>query len=617
MICLDMHAVGKRHKLYAKRPGPELNRVLAWASSERASVIDSDDPDAEGSSLSQPEEIPALVQVQIHGVIEQRAGYHEPCAGWSDGHDAIAERLIAAMQTSDVFIEFDSPGGAAAGLEEAVNRVLRAKAELGRRITGYANEMIGSAAFWWAACVCDEIYAPKAGMIGSIGSRGAHESCSEALKMNGYKVTYFAFPGPGKVAFAPELELSELGKQRGNRDVTICGEAFVKAVCSARGLKRKAVIELDADMLHGPAALEFGLIDGIAPIEEVITYAAALAENSKDDEADNMDARNTQRQFRLGSEDPNKPGAGAEDPNKTDPEKPGSQAAAGDDDDDDHDHDDDADEDGQKCGKCATVNDKDAKYCDNCGGKMAASSDDDDNDDDDDDDDDSPDTDDSAEDPNEPKPGEKNRNQPPAPDRDNLQSSSLAEIVGLKKGASSVAIKTAVISYVKLGRFAMKLTDTQNANGAIGGLKAMAEEAAQVAETKQHLAAAKKREQYAERMGLLKKLAAANLPGYQRGDLLTDKVVKGKRLTVPTQMYAEMKLDTLRGFVEGKVKNAKPGRTNPFEASRTAAEDAQLNAFVEEAAASPEVKNISISTTATTEQLARSRAALKAANFIH
>ena len=58
--------------------------------------------------------LPLLTRVDISGPLEQRAGYHDPCSGWTDGHDAIAERLCAAFASGDVLLVVDSPGGAAA-----------------------------------------------------------------------------------------------------------------------------------------------------------------------------------------------------------------------------------------------------------------------------------------------------------------------------------------------------------------------------------------------------------------------------------------------------------------------------------------------------------------------
>ncbi len=225
--------------------------------------------------------IPGLIRVDISGALEQRAGYHDECGGWSDGHDAIAERLLAAFELGDVLLVVDSPGGAAAGIQQGVARALAAKVASGRKVMVWADELIGSAAAWWAMALGDELFIPTAGQVGSIGARGAHTSIAGALDREGVVVTYFADP-PEKVALAPERVLDDVGARRGMRDVSIVATAFRAAMCgSPLGLRRaltpEGLIELGADVLTGQDAVDGGLADGVATFEEVTAYALALA----------------------------------------------------------------------------------------------------------------------------------------------------------------------------------------------------------------------------------------------------------------------------------------------------------------------------------------------------
>jgi ClpP class serine protease len=222
--------------------------------------------------------------VRIDGPIEQRAGYHDICAGWSDGHDAICERLCAAFEQGDALLVVDSPGGAAAGLQQAVARVLEAKQRHGRRCTAFADEMIGSAADWWVDAICDECFLPPAGQKGSIGARGEHLDISGMMAKEGLKKTYFADP-PDKIAFAPEFPLGPVGEARGNRDVKIAADAFRAAVCAGPigqryQLTPEYLVELGADMLTGQAAVEAGLADGVESFDAVVEYALTLANES-------------------------------------------------------------------------------------------------------------------------------------------------------------------------------------------------------------------------------------------------------------------------------------------------------------------------------------------------
>ena len=252
VVCLAPAGFGRTYRLHARRPGAERNRLLTRA-------------DLGGLPAPVPSSVvapvpPSLVRVDISGPIEQRAGFHDPCGGWTDGNDAICERLCEAFAAEDVLLVGDTPGGAVAGCEQGIARVLAAKAKNGRRCIGFANEQIGSLGMWWFLAVCDEFFLPVRGQVGSIGARGGHLDISEAMAKAGERLTYSVWPNEGKIAQAPELPLSPLGKARNDRDVALVGEAFCAAVCGGPiGLRfkldRDAVVALGADMLTGAAAV--------------------------------------------------------------------------------------------------------------------------------------------------------------------------------------------------------------------------------------------------------------------------------------------------------------------------------------------------------------------------
>lgn len=276
VVCLDSRAIGQTYRLYEERPGPELNTRL----DQRDDIVGAA-PLFFESGATVEETGNGLTRVDIYGPIEQRSAASDMCGMFVDGHDAIADRMCAAFEAGDVLLVIDSPGGAHAGLQEGVARVLKAKAATGRRVTVFVDECCGSAAFWWAACVGDSICVPESGQVGSIGARSAHASIAGALAMEGVDPTYFVWPGVGKIAFATEFPLSDIGKERGERDTVACGEAFAAAVCAARPqLTRDAIVVLDADMLTGWAAVAAGLADEVASLEDVEAAALAAATGS-------------------------------------------------------------------------------------------------------------------------------------------------------------------------------------------------------------------------------------------------------------------------------------------------------------------------------------------------
>lgn len=296
IFCLDLATLGRSYPLHDERPGPALNQRRYTMSDgstrwfDRAGVLAAsqaspraDPPSGAAHVIAPVEPTPSLIRVDISGPLEQRAGYHDPCSGWSDGHDAVAERLCVAFLEGDVLLVVDSPGGAAAGLQQAVARVLAAKAAHGRRVTVWADEMIGSAAVWWTFAVGDEIFIPAAGQVGSIGARGEHLDISGAMAKEGLRKTYFADP-PEKVALAREFPLSPVGEARGMRDVSLAADAFRAAVCASPlgmrgGLTPEYLIALGADMLTGQAAVDAGLADSVETLDAVTAYALGLAQS--------------------------------------------------------------------------------------------------------------------------------------------------------------------------------------------------------------------------------------------------------------------------------------------------------------------------------------------------
>lgn len=494
VVCLDLSASGRTFRLHAARP--ESYETI------RADVID-----WQGMALSVDPiqgDVPTVAVIEIRGPLEQRAGYHSECGGWADGHDAIADRLCAALADpliGAIMLVVDSPGGAAAGLQEAVARVLRAKEANPKRIIGFAQEMIASAAFWWVACVCDENYAPASGQVGSIGARSAHGSVAGQLAKEGVEVTFFAWP-PGKIALAAELPISELGKARGDRDVRACAEEFMAAVGAARGLSHDDLMTLDADCLSGASAVAAGLVDGIATYEEVLDYALTLASGAGENSMG----------IRAEGDEPEKkaPPGGDDD---------GEQEAEG-------------EEPSTACSSCKMANEPNAKFCDQCGASMAAVVASEDGEED------GP-------------PSSKPSPKPGATARAPRTPVTLASLAGLRPGASTPAIISALAPRVAVFDHAAKLAGTSNPMQVIGSLSALAEDAKRGVEAENNLRIEQKKAAKAERWQLCKQLTSAMVPGYERGRVFLDLVDdNGKKSTALAPQFGEMKLDTLRGLVK-------------------------------------------------------------------
>lgn len=497
------------------------------------------------------EAAPVVVRVFIGpGPITQRSEPVGDCGGYTMGHDTIAAMMIAALEVGDVLVCFDCPGGAYAGGQQSIDSILEAKAKYGRRITGWVDELCASMAAWYAYTICDEVFLPIAGAIGSIGARSAHGSVAGALAIAGVAVTFACWPNEGKIAGVSELPLSDVGKARMDRGVDEAGEQFAAAIIASpygmrHGFTRDMIVSLSADCLSGANAVTMGLADGVASFAEVQSYALAMAAGAGDTFMD-TDSK-------------------AEEPEKKDPtgEPDGSDDAKP-----------EGEEPSSACAACNSANEPNAKFCDQCGASMAAKPDDGDGDDDD-------------------APASSKRPGAMAPKAATppaamSSSASLASILGAT-GESPLALKTAAIQLRQIADTARGVTGQIVPAAVVGALLSMPtrlDAAAQVvadrkvekAERAKADKAAKAKADNAERLALCKRGIATGAPEMTRGKVYRDIVGEDNKRTGVTlaPMFAQMNIDTLRAHVEG-LESSAPKR-NPFEPDKAASEAASKDA---------------------------------------
>ena len=511
VVCLAIQARGRSYRLHAERP--RYVRARDQVLAPRADVIGPDgtpvDTDPAGS--------PILSRVSIVGGLETTAGYHDECGGWSDGYDAIAERLCAALVEGDVLLTIDSPGGAVIGLQECVEAVLVCKAMYQRRITVIIGAgMAASAGYWLAATLADpgELYITRSSMAGSIGARSAHCNEEGALMIAGVAITDFAYPA-GKIAMSPNRAPTATGIARGERDVMAAFEAFAAAVSAARPmLSRKAIVRLDADMLTGKAAVAAGLADAVAPIEDVERWALYRASTPGEETMS----------------DPTK----AEDEA---PKKPGEEPEA------------------TGCKRCGEMPGDKARYCAKCGEAVG------------------------AEFPAKDEPDDEEAPESSKPGARLAGGATVASMLGLRADASEPAVKTALAAVLAERDHVRKVLGASDAAGVRGKLRALSEDAARSVKLGADLKAERKANEARERMDHLLALSAAEIPGCSRGELIEDviganaagePVVTGIKPKAGNPI-ANAPIADLRAYAAGKLANAPPRERSPYQPDEEAA----------------------------------------------
>lgn len=191
------------------------------------------------------------------------------------------------------------------------------------------------------------------------------------------------------------------------------------------------------------------------------------------------------------------------------------------------------------------------------------------------------------------------------------QGSTVAAMLGLRPGASDVAVKTALADKLGFVAHVIKALGASDEGTARGKLKATIEDARQgVAAAKQVrklTADAEKR----ERLDLCLALAKAGLPEFPRGNCVVDLVNDDGKVVgmEPGALFKHMPIAELRGFVAGKIEHAGPSapiERSPFEPSEAKAKGGAS------ATVTDHDRQIAARTNSTAEQVAATRAALDA-----
>jgi signal peptide peptidase SppA len=180
-------------------------------------------------------------------------------------------QLIMNDEVQSILLHIASPGGDAAGIEEASNAIMAAATV--KPVVAYADPAL-SAGMWLAASAA-EVYSSKMGQTGSIGAITSAVSYAERLKKDGVEV-FVARSAPKKALNHPAEPLSEAGKQSMRDKVAALGDFFIEFMVRNRPNLNLADAKntwASGDTFFGQQALEYGLIDGIK-----LSSAALIAE---------------------------------------------------------------------------------------------------------------------------------------------------------------------------------------------------------------------------------------------------------------------------------------------------------------------------------------------------
>ena len=216
------------------------------------------------------EVIDGVAVMSIDGPLEHRMS-------WWQNYEAIAIVFKACCDdpaVHSIMIKFDSPGGECAGLNETVAIMQGMKAESGKPVIGYVDESCYSAAYA-LAMVCDEIYLPESGGVGSIGVITAMIDVTAMNKKDGVRVEVIA-SGAKKTDGHPCVSISEGAIARTQKAVDKLAAAFFALVADGRGIDAETIESYEAGTFMGSDAVDAGLADGVMSFDECLTIAQNL-----------------------------------------------------------------------------------------------------------------------------------------------------------------------------------------------------------------------------------------------------------------------------------------------------------------------------------------------------
>jgi capsid assembly protease len=212
--------------------------------------------------------IPAL------GVISRRGNMFANASGGTSTELLDKAVRLAAVDPSvnSIVMQHDSPGGNALGIEGLARRI-RAINSVKPVFSISDNEML-SASQWLGAAAGQSFLADSLSAAGSVGVVSRHVDVSEREREAGVKTTEI-YAGKYKRVATQLKPLSDAGREYMQSTVDFMFTQFVNSMAAFRGVEPEAAAEQFANgkVFYGSQAVDAGLVDGIATLDEVLDRA--------------------------------------------------------------------------------------------------------------------------------------------------------------------------------------------------------------------------------------------------------------------------------------------------------------------------------------------------------
>lgn len=220
--------------------------------------------------------------VPLRGVMGQRMNLMSAMSGGTST-ELFARDIRMALEdpaVQSIVIMADTPGGSVAGTQAAAAAVMAARGV--KPIATFVEGMMASAGVWVGTAADAVILDSGTSQAGSIGVVATHVDVSKREEMLGVRTTEIV-AGRFKRAASQYGPLTETGRQVMQDQVDYLYSQFVADVARQRGVSADQVLADMADgrMFIGQQAIDAGLADGIATLDETIAELNDRAQSAR------------------------------------------------------------------------------------------------------------------------------------------------------------------------------------------------------------------------------------------------------------------------------------------------------------------------------------------------
>lgn len=181
--------------------------------------------------------------------------------------------LDANAKIHTIVLDIRSPGGTVMGTPEAADAVRSIREAGNTRVLAVANGMMASAATW-IGTAAEKVYVTPSGEAGSIGVISVYEDWSKVYEQYGIKVDVMRVPDK-KARFTGVEPLTDEMRNLVMNRINESYDKFKSAMAKNRGIRVDQIEKRfgGGEMLSAHEALDAGLVDGIATLDEVLAKA--------------------------------------------------------------------------------------------------------------------------------------------------------------------------------------------------------------------------------------------------------------------------------------------------------------------------------------------------------